>query len=133
MKVEITNFEEIGKYEYINNFIKELELETTYKKLFGVDYDSPSSTLPSEEVIWLRLLETMCSETVKYIMNDTGCDYIYIYKITLAFIKDDKKGIIVPYQLCPKCNGDGKIEYRYGGSFICDVCNGNKIIPQCII
>lgn len=45
----------------------------------------------------------------------------------------------VPYQLCPKCNGDGIVLVNkwYGsptsissGVHTCDVCNGNKIIPM---
>lgn len=44
----------------------------------------------------------------------------------------------VPYQLCPKCNGDGNL-LRYNSppnltttaAAICDVCNGDKIIPMC--
>jgi hypothetical protein len=42
-----------------------------------------------------------------------------------------------PYQLCPKCYGDGNL-LRYNSpnmmsttsSAICDVCNGNKIITM---
>ena len=30
----------------------------------------------------------------------------------------------VPYQLCPKCGGDGGVLVQ------CDVCGGNKIIPM---
>lgn len=48
----------------------------------------------------------------------------------------------VPYQLCPKCNGQGVVSkppYVAGdvhewastsSAFPCDVCNGNKIIPM---
>jgi len=45
----------------------------------------------------------------------------------------------VPYQLCPKCNGEGMLfvqnrsDYTtsvISGSQVCDVCNGNKIIPM---
>lgn len=51
----------------------------------------------------------------------------------------------VPYQLCPKCNGQGivsKPPYIAGDvhewastqvSFQCDVCNGSKIIPMLVI
>jgi len=51
----------------------------------------------------------------------------------------------VPYQLCPKCNGQGivsKPPYIAGDveqwttsetSFVCDVCNGQRIIPMAII
>lgn len=41
----------------------------------------------------------------------------------------------IPYQLCPKCSGDGDLS-RYNspalsyGAVVCDVCNGDKIIPQ---
>lgn len=49
---------------------------------------------------------------------------------------------IIPYQLCPKCNGQGQISkppyiagdvHEWSSSsyiFPCDVCNGSKIIPQ---
>ena len=47
----------------------------------------------------------------------------------------------VPYQLCPKCNGDGHLMVKqwYGGTsmssgmFGCDVCGGSKIIPMHVI
>ena len=51
----------------------------------------------------------------------------------------------IPYQLCPKCNGQGivsKPPYIAGDvhewvssccTFTCDVCNGAKIIPMFII
>jgi len=52
----------------------------------------------------------------------------------------------VPYQLCPKCNGQGIVSKPphiagdvYGrvlstsASFVCNVCNGMKIIPMCAI
>lgn len=48
----------------------------------------------------------------------------------------------VPYQLCPKCNGEGTVMVNtYNGSptsltsgpIICDVCKGEKLIPMCLI
>jgi hypothetical protein len=48
----------------------------------------------------------------------------------------------IPYQLCPKCNGQGQVSkppyiagdaYEWTSSstiFTCDVCNGGKIIPM---
>ena len=48
----------------------------------------------------------------------------------------------VPYQLCPKCGGDGVVLVQnwYGsptsissGTQTCDVCDGNKIIPMYIV
>jgi DnaJ-class molecular chaperone len=48
----------------------------------------------------------------------------------------------VPYQLCPKCNGQGQVSkppyiagdvHEWTSSsciFTCDVCNGSKIIPM---
>lgn len=48
----------------------------------------------------------------------------------------------VPYQLCPKCNGDGQLMVQQSnggttsissGMFTCDVCGGGKIIPMHIL
>jgi DnaJ-class molecular chaperone len=48
----------------------------------------------------------------------------------------------IPYQLCPKCNGDKvvMIQHWYGsptsistGTSTCDVCNGSGIIPMYVI
>jgi len=51
----------------------------------------------------------------------------------------------VPYQLCPKCNGQGVVskppyvagdvlQWTSGGSaFTCDVCTGNKIISMLVV
>jgi len=50
------------------------------------------------------------------------------YKI----IKDIK---VVPYQLCPRCDGSGKITNINTTTLFstCDVCNGAKVIPQAIL
>lgn len=52
---------------------------------------------------------------------------------------------VIPYQLCPKCNGQGTVSkppytagdvYEWSSSscqFQCDVCNGQKIIPMFIL
>ena len=47
-----------------------------------------------------------------------------------------KKTKYIPYQLCPKCNGDGNL-WRFnspsvtdGSNMVCDVCNETKIIPM---
>ena len=40
----------------------------------------------------------------------------------------------VPYQLCPKCNGNGQIINTWGSMYSnCDVCNGDRIIPMHIL
>ena len=42
----------------------------------------------------------------------------------------------IPYQLCPKCNGEGRISGGglYSATFqTCDVCNGAKIILPFVI
>lgn len=52
----------------------------------------------------------------------------------------------VPYQICPKCHGQGIVSippYVSGDilqwssttltNFVCNVCNGDKIIPHCLI
>ena len=51
----------------------------------------------------------------------------------------------VPYQLCPKCNGQGQVSkppyiagdvHQWSNSscvFPCDVCNGSKIIQMFIV
>lgn len=37
----------------------------------------------------------------------------------------------VPFQLCPKCNGNGNVEmHGYSARVTCDVCCGMKIIPM---
>lgn len=42
----------------------------------------------------------------------------------------------VPYQLCPKCQGFGWVMSNLGYGTVthntCDVCHGDKIIPQCV-
>ena len=46
----------------------------------------------------------------------------------------------VPYQLCPKCHGDGNLLRFNSPSLmstaddaICDVCKGEKIIPMAVV
>ena len=56
-------------------------------------------------------------------------------------MKDDKKVEIVkyvPYQLCPKCQGEGTVlNCEQGctahGHKPCDICHGAKIIPMAVI
>ncbi len=38
----------------------------------------------------------------------------------------------VPFQLCPKCNGVG-LTYYYTTLIKCDLCNGSKVIPMCVV
>ena len=45
---------------------------------------------------------------------------------------------IIPYQLCPKCGGEGKITMMVLGgchckTFPCDLCNGKMMIPMHVI
>jgi DnaJ-class molecular chaperone len=45
---------------------------------------------------------------------------------------------VVPWQICPKCNGFGQVNVTYNPGFtfygyVCDVCQGSKIIPMCKI
>lgn len=56
---------------------------------------------------------------------------------------EEKNSKYIPYQLCPKCEGQGIVSrppwiagdvYEWSSSatsFTCDVCNGAKIIPMC--
>ncbi len=41
----------------------------------------------------------------------------------------------VPYQLCPKCNGQGIVSNNYSSSVYdkCNVCHGSMIIPMCVV
>ena len=49
---------------------------------------------------------------------------------------------VVPYQLCPKCNGDGTVFVNnWNGSLTafssglqtCDLCHGTKVIPMHVV
>jgi hypothetical protein len=44
---------------------------------------------------------------------------------------------VVPYQLCPKCNGYGGVWPEFMGTsackITCDVCSGAKIIPMFVL
>jgi hypothetical protein len=55
-------------------------------------------------------------------------------KITTGVWKVENQPDYVPYQVCPICNGTGKILSHYERTTIdfetCDVCNGAKIIPM---
>lgn len=62
--------------------------------------------------------------------------------MNLARADERDNKVSVPYQLCPKCNGQGQVTkppytpgdvYEWVSSsitFQCDVCNGSKIIPM---
>lgn len=61
------------------------------------------------------------------------------------FYKEDDLTKFIPYQLCPKCSGQGIVSKPPGvagdvdqwisGETVhnCDVCKGKKIIPMCKI
>ena len=45
---------------------------------------------------------------------------------------------VIPWQICPKCNGSGYVPCASGGSawyisVSCDVCGGKKIIPMHVV
>ena len=54
-----------------------------------------------------------------------------------------KKKKYVPFQLCPKCNGEGQVWKTTqwngetttisAGYVTCDVCDGVKVIPMAVI
>lgn len=53
--------------------------------------------------------------------------------------KELKKTRAVPFQLCPKCNGEGVVvrlaidsTAKYS-NVTCDVCGGAKVIPMCAL
>lgn len=56
-------------------------------------------------------------------------------------MKSEKVKIMkcVPFQLCPKCNGNGVItNYNlnttsYLTTNVCDLCNGSMVIPMAVI
>ena len=70
---------------------------------------------------------------IEILKNNGVAHYWDIDKIASQICELDSE--YTPYQLCPKCNGDGDLA-RYNspalstGHPICDVCNGNKIIPM---
>lgn len=70
------------------------------------------------------------------IFSDTGFDLIaeimQNYANELQTKTNNKMSNFIPYQLCPKCNGDGKIPNIMGTSaFItCNLCNGAMVIPM---
>jgi DnaJ-class molecular chaperone len=54
--------------------------------------------------------------------------------------KTERKDGYVPFQLCPKCNGQGTVfkpswynTTTSTGPYPCDVCNGAKIIPMALV
>jgi len=77
-------------------------------------------------------IKTMAKKYYKQPNNDITEDVIYNYSITNT----------IPYQLCPKCSGQGVVSKQphivddihqwesTSSSFVCDVCNGDKIIPM---
>ena len=93
---------------------------------------------------------SLCHDWIEN-MDECGLD-----DIIDEFIRSEKKSELnevyldnvmpcVPYQLCPKCNGQGQVtkppyiagdqETWSSSSAIhqCDVCNGRKIIPMHIV
>lgn len=70
---------------------------------------------------------------IEILKNNGVAHYWDIDKIASQICELDSE--YTPYQLCPKCNGDGDLA-RYNspalhsGTPICDVCNGGKIIPM---
>ncbi len=69
---------------------------------------------------------------VVYGYNEAIEDIIHLFKSDQNLFS-----VFTPYQLCPKCYGDGNL-LRFNSpsmmgtdaTAICDVCNGSKIIPM---
>ncbi len=84
-----------------------------------------------EQVTGLRLPDD-CAESLKKRFNVTVSNHL-------------PQHISVPFQKCPKCDGQGTVSkppYVPGdvnqwsstsATFQCDVCNGQKIIPQMVL
>lgn len=82
---------------------------------------------------------------IKALDNTIKKGYIMVHKDNQLYEGtpfNPSKPKVVPYQLCPKCNGTGKVlnneNWGRGTSFsstslICDLCNGAKVIPQAVI
>jgi hypothetical protein len=98
-----------------------------------------------------QILGSIAAEQIEYtkigVLNSIKHGYKLVHKDELIsdvlpgykFVKDIK---VVPYQLCPKCFGTGKVmnNENWGNSLscsvgpvTCDVCNGAKVIPQAIV
>lgn len=56
------------------------------------------------------------------------------YMELIRVVREKPSTDYVPFQLCPKCNGEGDIEMSGYSTIIarvtCDVCSGRKIIPM---
>jgi len=85
----------------------------------------------------LRLVNL--EEIQKYLPEDHP-EKLKIVKEEMVVDKKIEVVRSIPYQLCPKCNGTGQMwlggwdgqsqSFLASGMGICDVCNGNKIIPM---
>lgn len=80
---------------------------------------------------------SMCGEEGRKIIEQLILEIDKLIDIPTTSDMNQKS---VPWQCCPKCNGDGHLgRYNspsaYSGSTIptCDVCNGAKIIPQAAV
>lgn len=86
--------------------------------------------LAMAEAYTLGIADTLSPE-----ITSTGGDWQIAEPIKQSYI---------PYQLCPKCNGQGIVSkppyiagdvHHWSGSvssFTCELCNGSKIIPMFI-
>ena len=73
--------------------------------------------------------------------NDPGY-FLFLEKKHLELLSSTPKLETIPYQCCPKCNGEGYLKgvtkISLGNisttpGFTCDVCKGEKIIPMHIV
>lgn len=79
-----------------------------------------------------------------------GNPYVYSHKQVInamqEYANQEKQGCdFVPYQLCPKCNGQGSVSKpgwvpgdvnqwtNSAVTHLCDICNGAKIIPMYVL
>ena len=79
-------------------------------------------------------------------MNEEEIEFKKIVQAVIEGIRNDLRGDkdvalsgksfqilpCVPYQVCPLCNGSGRVPSYYSTSSfdVCGVCNGQRIIPM---
>jgi len=97
----------------------------------------PDPLTKEQEKIFLAIEKQMITEEwdslEKFVVRNR---FITIYNGFVSPPTDKSQEEYIPYQLCPKCNGEGQCDNIGTSSSmyrVCPVCNGSKIIPMCKI
>jgi hypothetical protein len=115
-----------------------------YDEISSIAHCWRSSILRAIRFYYEYKMEKEKEQEIEAIKYEYNCDFGYSVDIEYKVVDSEPytQDTYIPYQICPKCNGQGIVSkppwvpgdvnqwISSSCSFVCDVCNGAKMIPM---